>query len=204
MTANGSAPVSVSATEGKGRKTDQLDGSITFKDTKCAPQSQGKFAHTITRSEFAKHRGTQLSLSMTKRHPAHKVRAAGKRSKAHPSPISDNAPVTLLFDWRDHLEVHPAAEAFPLLPEKELKELAGDIKRNDLKTDFVLWQPDEKSGSVLLDGRNRLDALAILDRLALNGTELCIKRADGSLRQIKSFKAIIGGDPEEIAYRRGR
>jgi hypothetical protein len=33
----------------------------------------------------------------------------------------------------------------------------------------------------------RLDALAILGLLALKGTELCSKRVDGSLRQVKSF-----------------
>jgi hypothetical protein len=49
-------------------------------------------------------------------------------------------------------------------------------------------------------GRNRLDALALLDRLALDGPVLCIKRADGSLRQVKSFRTITGGDPEAYAY----
>jgi len=107
---------------------------------------------------------------------------------------------TTCLNWRDHLAVHPAAEAFPLLSEKELNELAGDIKRNDLKTDLVLWRSDDKTEPVLLDGRNRLDALAILDRLALDGAELCIKRADGSLRQVKSFKTANGGDPEKLAY----
>jgi hypothetical protein len=28
--------------------------------------------------------------------------------------------------WRNHLAVHPAAEAYPLLAEKELKQLADD------------------------------------------------------------------------------
>jgi len=105
---------------------------------------------------------------------------------------------TTFLNWRDHLAVHPAAEAFPLLSEKELKELADDIERNDLRTDFVLWRSNNKGPSVLLDGRNRLDALAMLDRLALNGAVLCIKRADGSLRDVMSFKTVTGGDPEKL------
>ena len=67
------------------------------------------------------------------------------------------------FNWHDHLAVHPAAEAFPPLPEKELKELADDIKRNGLEHSITLWRPDDKTKPVLLDGRNRLDALALLE-----------------------------------------
>ena len=58
--------------------------------------------------------------------------------------------------------MHPAAGAFPLLSEKELKHLAGDIQRNDLRADVVLWRPDDKTEPALLDGRNRLDALALI------------------------------------------
>src|SRR5262245_55140032 len=42
MTVNGSAPASVSATEGKGRKTDQLDGSITSKNNVHADANQDR------------------------------------------------------------------------------------------------------------------------------------------------------------------
>ena len=121
-------------------------------------------------------------------------------SSNSPEHKATNGNAQAAIDWRKHLAVHPAAEAFPLLSEKELRELASDIKRNGLRSDFVLWRPDDKTRPVLLDGRNRLDALAILGKLALNGPELCVKRADGSLRQVKSFKTITGGDPEKLAY----
>ena len=102
-------------------------------------------------------------------------------------------------NWRDYLDVHPAAGAFPLLSEKELKRLAGDIQRNDLRADVVLWRPDDKTEPALLDGRNRLDALALIDPLTVDQGELCIKRIDGSLRQIKNCRTITGGDPQKHA-----
>jgi ParB-like chromosome segregation protein Spo0J len=86
--------------------------------------------------------------------------------------VSDSA--TAPFDWRSHLPVHPAAEAFPVMSETDpqaLKELAEDIKQNGLKNPIVLAQIAilDESGKrtdvyahKLLDGRNRLDALALL------------------------------------------
>ena len=65
------------------------------------------------------------------------------------------------FNWRAHLQVHPAAELFPLLSAAELKELADDIERaRGIHYQIVL---DVKGR--LLDGRNRLDALVLLGRL---------------------------------------
>jgi len=63
--------------------------------------------------------------------------------------------------WRDRLRVHPAAEIFPLMSADELKALADDIKINGLHEPVTLTEG--KDGQpVLLDGRNRLDALALL------------------------------------------
>jgi hypothetical protein len=64
--------------------------------------------------------------------------------------------------WRDVLPVHPAAELFPLMSQAELKELGEDIKANGLTNPIVLWQSDEKTPAVLLDGRNRLDAIEMV------------------------------------------
>jgi hypothetical protein len=58
--------------------------------------------------------------------------------------------------WRDHLPVHPAAELFPLMSELELRALGEDIKKNGLLSPIII--DDEK----LVDGRNRLDAIALL------------------------------------------
>ena len=71
-----------------------------------------------------------------------------------------------IFDWRAHLPVHPAADIFPLLAEAELRELAADIEAHGLRAPPVAWSPvGHEHGPVLLDGRNRLDALALLGLL---------------------------------------
>src|SRR5262249_37340071 len=56
---------------------------------------------------------------------------------------------------------HPAAAAFPMLSDAELKELADDIKalgQRELIT--VMYAPDDTYGRdpIVLDGRNRLAA----------------------------------------------
>jgi hypothetical protein len=62
--------------------------------------------------------------------------------------------------WRDVLPVHPACDLFPLMTKDELRELANDIKKNDLHEPVVLYD-DPKIGCCVLDGRNRLDALEL-------------------------------------------
>ena len=83
------------------------------------------------------------------------------------------------FNWRDYLAVHPAAELFPLMPEDELRELARDIKTHGLRTPIVTCgapHPDNKN-EALLDGRGRLDALAMSGLLSVNDEgQLCIRR----------------------------
>jgi ParB-like nuclease domain len=64
------------------------------------------------------------------------------------------------FNWRDHLKVHPAADAFPEMSKfdpKGFEALADDIAANGMRQPIVL-RPD-KGGLELLDGRTRLDAL---------------------------------------------
>jgi hypothetical protein len=51
------------------------------------------------------------------------------------------------------MEVHPAAQIFPLMGQKELESLAEDIKANGLRQSVVLTADGK-----LLDGRNRLAA----------------------------------------------
>jgi hypothetical protein len=76
-------------------------------------------------------------------------------------------------NWRDVLKIHPAAHLFPLMGPDELRALAEDIKRNRLRSPIVFLYPGEGgdgytvdgylelSRVVLLDGRNRLDAMEI-------------------------------------------
>jgi hypothetical protein len=113
------------------------------------------------------------------------------------------------FDWRKHLPVHEAAELFPLLPEAELKELAADIQANGLRTQIVTYSGTDDAGGclhspILLDGRNRLDALALLGLLYETGDHhLGLKRwtdnkgwIDRSGDRIDAHaQYLFGGDP---------
>jgi hypothetical protein len=195
------APSRAAATDAKTARIHHAEGSITVKRREAAApptKEETPFsAAGITRDVFAV--ANRLTRSVIQRHPAHHVRAAGCSS-----PISDDTPVTTadppLFDWRAHLSVHLAAEAFPLLPEKELKELAGDIKRNGLQAGIVVWSPEVDAKRQLLDGRNRLDALALTGQLEVDEQgSLCIKKQDGGLELIEQ-RHIVGGDPEKHAY----
>jgi hypothetical protein len=83
------------------------------------------------------------------------------------------------LNWRKHLRIHPAAELFPPMFEAELKELAEDIKNHGLQTPIVIWEPipDNKKYTALLDGRNRLDALALLGLLGVDEDgDLCLTK----------------------------
>jgi hypothetical protein len=60
--------------------------------------------------------------------------------------------------WRDVIKVHPAADLFPMMTADELKALGEDIKKNGLRVPVILWEAGEDT-LVLLDGRNRLDAM---------------------------------------------
>jgi hypothetical protein len=67
-----------------------------------------------------------------------------------------------VFNWRDHLDVHPAADLFPRMSESELKELAEDIRKNGLQHPIVTHYCRKTQQRHLIDGVNRLDALALL------------------------------------------
>ncbi|ASY70304.1 hypothetical protein [Sinorhizobium fredii] len=65
--------------------------------------------------------------------------------------------------WRDVIKVHPAAGLFPMMSERELRELGEDIKRNGLRLPIHMWAPDKNSADyVLVDGRNRLTAMELV------------------------------------------
>src|SRR5258707_6808712 len=71
-----------------------------------------------------------------------------------------------MSSWRDHVSVHPAADLFPTLGDAELRELADDIKRHGLreKIKIVKRYHYHLGGvvQVVIDGRNRLDALELV------------------------------------------
>jgi hypothetical protein len=81
----------------------------------------------------------------------------GKRDDISSKPIKRE-----VKSWRDVLPVHPAARLFPPMSESKLRELGEDIEENGLSSPIVLWQADENATAVLLDGRNRLDAIEMV------------------------------------------
>jgi hypothetical protein len=122
---------------------------------------------------------------------------------------ADNVPPEATpFDWRAHLDVHPAAELFPQMSEAELDELAADIKANGMRVPAVAWSPaDGSMPPALLDGRNRLDALAALGLLYRTAEDGHVglktwtagkKWAEHSGSRIE-FQHVHGGDPYALA-----
>ncbi|GEM_PF-2685296 len=106
--------------------------------------------------------------------------------------------------WRARVKIHPAADLFPLLPPDELRALAEDIARHGVREPIVLWHdglaPHDEAGRKrvealrdnlelpLLDGRNRLAALAQAGMLTDTALALEVGRA----------RIVYGGDP--VAY----
>jgi hypothetical protein len=62
-------------------------------------------------------------------------------------------------NWRELIKVHPAADVFPMLSERELLTLAAGIGEHGLQVPIVTWF-DKDDVEWLIDGRNRLEALA--------------------------------------------
>jgi hypothetical protein len=91
-----------------------------------------------------------------------KVQQVPPTNSTSPATVEAEADTTSVFDWRKYLPVHPAAELFPLMPPAELQALAEDILKNGLRARIVLWS------EAVLDGRHRLDALALLGLLCVD------------------------------------
>jgi hypothetical protein len=67
--------------------------------------------------------------------------------------------------WRDVLPVHPAADMFPMMSTDELRGLGEDIKATGLKSPIAITAKNVRGRweYALLDGRNRLDAMELVD-----------------------------------------
>jgi hypothetical protein len=64
--------------------------------------------------------------------------------------------------WRSALAIHPAAELLPSVSPDELRALGEDIIKNGLTSPIALWRASPDGQAVLLDGRNRLDAIELV------------------------------------------
>ena len=115
------------------------------------------------------------------------------------APGADQAPK---LDWSQHLPVHPAANIFPLMRETDpagFAALVEDIRTNGLQTSIVLFVENGKEK--VLDGRNRLDVLAHLDRLYIDGGRVRLDRHPGdawhtfTYRHERTAEVTVGCDP---------
>ncbi len=89
-----------------------------------------------------------------------------------PAPVPDATPTTPAAShsphsedqqhWRNRYPVHPCANVYPLMSDGEIDALAADIKANGLRQPVVLWTSSRDKRTYVLDGRNRLEALARL------------------------------------------
>jgi hypothetical protein len=103
--------------------------------------------------------------------------------------------------WRDVLPIHPAADLFPQMSPDELKALGEDIKKNGLREQVKListwskppngWEPAIELTNVLIDGRNRLDAM---EAAGIN-----LFRVDGQLED-SYFRPYSGKVIDPYAY----
>lgn len=66
------------------------------------------------------------------------------------------------MNWRDLIAVHPAADLFPMMADGEVDELAKDIEANTLRSPLSIWRSLPGAEWQLLDGRNRVAAMARL------------------------------------------
>jgi hypothetical protein len=65
--------------------------------------------------------------------------------------------------WRSIYPVHPCADVFPMMSDQEIDALAADIKEHGLQNAVLLLGGyGQKPPHVVIDGRNRLEAMARL------------------------------------------
>jgi hypothetical protein len=88
------------------------------------------------------------------------------------------------MSWRNSLPVHPAGDLFPMLPEPDLVTLGEDIKGNGLSSPIAIRI--EKGKPVLLDGRNRLDAMEIV------GLRVRLEKGNGGAWKLLAEESVDG------------
>jgi ParB-like chromosome segregation protein Spo0J len=90
--------------------------------------------------------------------------------------------------WRDVLAIHPAAREFPKLGDVQLAELATDIGEHGLRVPVSTWR-DAGGKLWLLDGINRLDALALHSKVLV---------VDGEIAEVLVEQVPPETDPESF------
>jgi len=99
------------------------------------------------------------------------------------------------MSWRDHIKVHPACELFPPMSDEELKVLAEDIKKHGMKVPIVIQRGKTSDKPVLMDGRNRLEAIERFTDIPIKVNPLTRAIAEHH----KYLRVVLkGGDPHAV------
>ena len=85
--------------------------------------------------------------------------------------------------WRDKYKVHPYADHYPMMEGEQFADLVRDITEKGLKTPITV-----DKDCILLDGRNRLEALERAG-IELRSWQIQIYRGDDRVGFIKSANA---------------
>jgi hypothetical protein len=104
------------------------------------------------------------------------------------------------FNWRDHLPVHPLADAYPKVPHEQLVEIGESIRRSGLQFPIILHakgDPTNPDAFELIDGITRLNSMAAV------GLEFKFERFSFPLfygrRKGHSLRLVIHGfDPDDM------
>src|SRR4051794_30389308 len=80
----------------------------------------------------------------------------------------------IMTSWRNFMQVHAAAELLPPLEPGQFVELVEDIQKNGLLNPVVFYKDDD-GDEVLVDGRNRLDAMEQLSLLSTVDGEIAVQ-----------------------------
>jgi ParB-like chromosome segregation protein Spo0J len=85
-----------------------------------------------------------------------------------------------MVSWqkRYNLTAHEAADWFDMLDEEQLRSLAASIREHGLLEPINMWQRPEDGVWIVLDGRNRLAAMASLDMDLLELMKLAVHTKD--------------------------
>src|SRR4051794_29764361 len=90
------------------------------------------------------------------------------------------------------IDVHPAADLFPMMSDAELDELAKDIEENGLVGGALMWLKGHPDGQeALIDGRNRI---AAIERIPDE------QERERLLSWVLGFKNLLPDDTDPLAF----
>lgn len=103
--------------------------------------------------------------------------------------MTTTATTPIPSSWRERYPVHPCADVFPMLSDVELDALAEDIKAHGLR-ELVVLKPIDGVDYVL-DGRNRLEALARLGVIFQQHIATHGRFRDGTTKCFARYESVV-------------